>query len=160
MRTLAVLSIAFLSAAAAAAQSPVGPEWLGEWRLNVEKSVYNPGPAPYRRGRMKVAMVGDQVRFAYDLVLPRGGIQHLEWTGRFDGNDYLVQGVDDYVTYAYSAIDARTYSVVTKVDGRTVAVTTVTMSEDGRTLTSVTGGRNARGEEIVNTTVYEKVDVG
>ena len=150
-----VLLLAFLSAVPAA-QTPVGPEWLGEWRLNVGKSVYDPGPAPYRRGRMEVTMVGDQVRFAYDLVLPRGGVQHMEWTGRFDGNDYMVQGIDDYVTYAYTAIDARTFSVVTKVDQRTVAVTTVTMSEDGRTLTSVTGGRNARGEEIVNTTVYEK----
>jgi pimeloyl-ACP methyl ester carboxylesterase len=106
----------------------------------------------------KVVVVGEQVRFAYDLVLPRGGVQHLEWTGRFDGNDYLVQGVDDYVTYAYSAVDARTFTVVTKVDQRTVAVTTVTMSEDGRTLTSETAGRNARGEEIVNRTIYEKVE--
>jgi hypothetical protein len=156
MRCLVVLLIAFLSVVPAA-QSPGGPEWLGEWRLSLEKSIYNPGPPPYRRGRMEVTFIGDQVRFAYDLVLPRGGVQRMEWTGRFDGNDYMVQGIDDYITYAYTPVDARTFSVVTKLDQRAVAVSTVTMSEDGTTLTSVTGGTNARGEEIVNTTVYEKV---
>lgn len=139
------------------AELPVPPEWLGEWRLNVEGSQYVPGPPPYRRGRMKVDVIGDQVRFAYDLVLPRGGTQHMEWTGRFDGQDYMVQGVDDYVTYAYTPEGERTYTVVTKVDGRTIAVSKVEMSADGRTLTTTTGGRNPRGQEIVNTTVYEKV---
>ena len=36
------------------------------------------------------------------------------------------------------------------------AVASVTIAADGRTLTTTTKGRNARGQELVNTTVYEK----
>jgi hypothetical protein len=156
MRIRLVLLIAFLSVALPV-RAQVPPALLGEWRLSVEKSVYVPGPAPYRRGTMVVEMLGDQVRFSYDLVRPRGGTQHMEWTGRFDGSDYMVQGVDDYVTYAYTMVDANTYEVVTKLEGETAAVSRVTISPDGRTVTTTTGGKNPRGEEITNTTVYEKV---
>jgi hypothetical protein len=157
MRIAAVLLIAFLSCVPEAHAQSAPETWVGTWALNVEKSVYNPGPGPYRRGAMTVEIVGDQVRFAYDLVMQRGGVQHMEWTGRFDGEDYMVQGVDDYVTYAYSPVSDREYQVVTKVDRQIVAISTVTVSADGRTLTTSTGGRNARGDEITNVTVYEKV---
>ena len=157
MRIAAVLLIAFLSCVPDAHAQSAPESWVGRWVLNVEKSVYNPGPGPYRRGAMTVEMIGGQVRFAYDLVLQRGGVQHMEWTGRFDGEDYMVQGVDDFVTYAYQPVSEREYQVITKVDGRMVAMSTVTVSPDGRTLTTTTGGRNARGDEITNITVYEKV---
>jgi len=35
----------------------------------------------------------------------------------------------------------------------------VTISPDGRTLTTTTRGGNARGQEITNSTVYEKTGV-
>ena len=156
MRCRAVLLIAFLSLASAAPEAQNPDEWVGLWTLNLAKSVYNPGPGPYARGTMKVETLEDTLRFSYDLVRPRGGVQHMEWTGKFDGIDYMVQGVDDFITYAYTRIDDRTYDVVTKVDGRIAATSRVTLSPDGRTLTTTTGGRNARGDEITNTTVYEK----
>lgn len=155
MRFRAVLLIAFLSVAPAAQAQNI-EAWAGVWTLNLSKSVYNPGPAPYGRASMTVEAREDRIHFAYTLVGRRGGVQRMEWTGKFDGMDYMVQGVDDYVTYAYTRIDDRTYEVVTKVDGRVAAVSRVTLSADGRTLTTATGGRNAQGEEITNTTVYEK----
>jgi hypothetical protein len=100
----------------------------------------------------------DNVRFSYDFVHLRGGVQHMEWTGLFDGRDYMVQGADENVTYAYKRIDDRTYEIVAKLDARITAVASVTLSPDGRTLTTVTRGKNARGQEVTNTTVYEKID--
>jgi hypothetical protein len=132
-------------------------DWLGVWRLNLDKSVYNPGPAPYKRATMNVERLGDKVRFSYDFVHLRGGVQHLEWTGRFDGKDYMVQGIDEYMTYAYKQLDARTYEIVAKADGRVAAVATVTISPDGRTLTTVTRRKNARGQDITNTTIHDKL---
>lgn len=108
---------------------------------------------------MKVQTLdGDRVRFSYDFVYPRGGLQHVEWDGRFDGRDYMVQGADEYVTYAYRQTGARTYEITAKLDSRVTAVATVTMSSDGRTLTTTTRGGNARGQEMTNTTVYERTD--
>jgi hypothetical protein len=128
--------------------------WFGVWSLNLDKSVYNPGPAPYKRASMKVERADDSVRFSYDFVHLRGGVQHLEWTGRFDGKDYMVQGIDEYMTYAYKQLDARTYEIVAKADGQVAAVATVTISPDGRTLTR---RKNARGQDITNTTIYDKI---
>jgi hypothetical protein len=132
-------------------------EWFGTWRLNLEKSVYSSGPPPYRRATMTVQPLdGGRVRFSYDFVYPRGGLQHVEWDGRFDGNDYIVQGTDEYVTYAYRQTGARTYEITAKLDSRVTAVATVTMSDDSRTITTSTRSGNVRGQEMTNTTVYEK----
>jgi hypothetical protein len=99
---------------------------------------------------------GGRMRFSYDFVYPRGGVQHVEWDGRFDGNDYIVQGADEYVTYAYRQTGARTYEITAKLDSRVTAVATVTISADGRTMTTSTRSGNAQGREVTNITVYEK----
>ena len=131
--------------------------WFGTWRLNLEKSVYQPGPAPYKRATMTVARVEGKVRFSYDFVHLRGGVQHLEWTGSFDGKDYIVQGADEYITYAYKQVRDRAYEIVAKTDGRVAAVAMVTLSSDGRTLTTVTRRKNSLGQNLTTTTVHERV---
>jgi hypothetical protein len=100
---------------------------------------------------------GGMVRFSYDFVLPRGGVQHLEWIGRFDGKDYMVQGADEYLTYAYRQTSERTYEITAKLDTRVTAIAALTLSPDGRLLTSTTRGRNARDQDVLNVTVYEKI---
>ena len=89
------------------------------------------------------------------MVRPRGGVSHLEWTGRFDGSDYPVQGVEEVVTYAYQRIDGRTYDVITKVDGRPAATSRAVLSADGRSITTTTAGRDSRGVDVTTITVYE-----
>jgi hypothetical protein len=90
------------------------------------------------------------------MVHPRGGVTHLEWTGRIDGTDYPVQGIDEVLTYAYRPAKEGSYEVVVKFDGRVTAVSEVTLSTDGRTMTTTTRGKGARGQDVVTRTVYEK----
>jgi histidinol dehydrogenase len=134
----------------------VDTAWLGEWRLNLARSSYSPGPAPYVRASYRIESHLDGIRVVYEMVRPRGGVTHLEWTGRFDGQDYAVQGVEESVTYAYRQVDARTYEVVTKVDGRVAATSRAVLSADGRSITTTTAGRDGRGEPVATVTVYEK----
>ena len=94
------------------------------------------------------------------MVRPRGGVTHLEWTGQFDGRDYPVQGVEEYVTYAYQEIDGRTYDVITKVDGRPAATSRAVLSADGQSITTTTAGRDSRGLDVTTVTVYEKQSSG
>jgi hypothetical protein len=98
-----------------------------------------------------------RVRISYDFVYRRGGVQHVEWDGRFDGNDYIVQGADEYVTYSYRQTGASTFEITAKLNSRVTAVAAVTISPDGRTLTTTTRSGNASGP-IISTTVYEKTD--
>jgi hypothetical protein len=143
------------SSVTAAAQSY--EPWLGEWRLDVDRSTYSPGPPPYKRAMFRIEPLGDGVRVIYEMVRPRGGVIHMEWDGKFDGQEYPVQGLEEHVTYAYTRIDDRTYDIVARMDGRVAAASRTALSADGRTITTITTGRDAQGREAKTVTVYEKV---
>ena len=144
-----IISLAFVLLVAAHASAQVPDAWLGAWTLNVGRSIYVPGPAPYKRATYRIERLDDGFRVVYDMVHPRGGTTHLEWTGRMDGRDYALQGVDQAITYAYTAMATRegAWDIVVKIDGRVAARSRVTLSADGRTMTTTTGA---------STTIYEK----
>lgn len=152
----AAVAAAALLVTPVAADVSIDPGWFGLWRLNLQRSTYRPSPPPYRRATYRIEPQGERVRVVYDMVRPRGGLTHLEWTGAFDGRDYPVQGVEEAVTYAYRRIDDRTYDVVTKVDGRAAATSRVVLSADGRSITTTTAGRDSRGVDVTTITVYER----
>ena len=150
--TLAVMTAG--GVAVTADDAAVPPAWLGIWALNVERSDYGAAPAPYKRATYRIEPAGDGMRVVYDMVHPRGGTTHLEWTGRMDGRDYALQGVDQAITYAYTALGDGAHEIVVKIDGRVAARSRVSLSPDGRTMTTrtTTAGR----QPAVITTVYEK----
>jgi hypothetical protein len=134
------------------------PEELlyGTWRLDLQRSSYGERP-PFRRVTFRVAPQEDGVRITYDTVGLRGGVIHLEWNGKFDGRDYIVQGVDQYVTNAYRQIDDLTYENVVRVDGRLTATTRITISPDRRTVTSVST-ESMDGQTRTVTTVWQRLE--
>jgi len=146
MRPL-IISLALVLLTAPRADAQVPEAWLGSWALNVAKSTYVPGPAPYKRATYRIERLGDGFRVIYDMVHPRGGTTHLEWIGRMDGRDYPLQGVDQAITYAYVPIAGGACDVVVRIDGRVAARSRVTLSADGRTMITQTAG---------STTVYER----
>jgi len=130
--------------------------WIGTWRLNPSKSTSAPN-SPYKRVTSKIESWEGGLKVVYDMVGTRGGITHLEWNGRFDGKDYPVQGADEAMTNAYNRIDDRTYNIAIKRDGQMSATARVTVSSDGRTLTAVTTGKNAQGQNLSTTVVYDRL---
>lgn len=130
--------------------------WFGTWTLNVAKSAYTPGPPPYKRARYTIEPWNDGWKVTYDMVHPRGGITHLEWTGKLDGKEYPLQGMDQFMTYAYYPVREGSYEVTVRVDGHVVATSRVTLSADGKTMTTTTSGKDSRGQDVRTTTVYEK----
>src|SRR5262245_1118834 len=83
--------------------------WIGIWTLNLAKSTYSPTPPPFKRATRRIQQTDDRITIVDDIVGSRGGIVHLEWTGKFDGNEYPIQGVDVVLTNAYRRIDDRSY---------------------------------------------------
>lgn len=129
--------------------------WFGTWRLNQAKSTAN-GEARYKRTTSKIEPWKDGLKVTYDLVGVRGGVTHMEWTGRFDGKDYAVQGVEYVFTNAYTRLGDRSYQIVTKIDGAVASTATVEISPDGKTLTTLTTGRDAQGNTVSTTSVYDR----
>nr|UXE44165.1 hypothetical protein Hi04_10k_c1170_00012 [uncultured bacterium] len=111
-------------------QSPL----FGTWRVNLAKSKFAATPQ-YSRMTCRIEPAGDGLKVTYDIVGTRGGVTHLEWTGRFDGKDYALQGLEAEVTNAYSRIDDRTYTVIVKEDGHTTTTSTITISSDNKVMT-------------------------
>jgi hypothetical protein len=159
MRSLIISTALSLMAASGSAAGPgaaVPDAWLGEWVLNVGRSDYGGAPAPYKRATFHIELAGEGIRVVYDMVHPRGGTTHLEWTGRVDGRDYALQGVDQAITYAYSARGDGAHDIVVKIDGRVAARSRVVVSPDGRTMTTRTTTAGPGRQSTVSTTVYEK----
>src|SRR3977135_2407618 len=97
------------------------PGWFGTWSLNLTKSTYSPGPPPFKRATRRIEPSGSDIKIIDEMVRNRGGITHLEWTGKFDAKDYPVQGVELVLTNAYRHVDDRTYELIKKIDGEGVA---------------------------------------
>jgi hypothetical protein len=65
-----------------------------------------------------------------------------------------LQGVDQPITYAYTAAAGDAGDIVVKIDGRVAARSHVTMSDDGGTMTTTTTA--SAGGSPISTTVYER----
>jgi len=150
-----VLILALLAQSVSAGHQVIDA-WFGTWTLNLAKSVYEPGPPPYARAQYVIEPWKDGLKVTYDMVYPRGGTTHWEWTGKFDGQPYPLQGIDGYVTYAYQRVDDRTYDAVVRIDDRTAGVSRVTLAADGKSITTTTQGKDSTGRVVTTTTVYEK----
>src|SRR5262245_23964172 len=99
--------------------------WFGTWTLNFAKSGSNSQPSRYKRVTSRIEPWADGLKVSYDMVGIRGGVTHWEWAGKFDGQDYPMQGVDTVLTNSYRKIDDRSYEIVVKVDGAVVATSRV-----------------------------------
>lgn len=149
------LAVLVASATPSAAETP--KTWFGAWSLNIARSTYEPGPPPYKRATYVIEPWGtDGMKVTYDMVHPRGGTTHLEWQGRIDGKDYQLQGIDAFVTYAYNQVTAGVYETTVKMGGRVAAKSTVSVSADGKTMTTTTKGLDSSGRAVTTITVYEK----
>ena len=140
------------------ATTPAAPDapWFGTWLWDPSQSSSGTSAQRYKRITLKIEPWKDGLRVIYDMVGTRGGVNHIEWSGRLDGKDYPVQGVDYVLTNAYSLRSTNAYSITVKVDGRPGATAEVTVSADGETLTSITSERDPQGKDVQSTSVYTR----
>jgi hypothetical protein len=130
--------------------------WIGRWRQDLSRSAGRSEPPTYKRVTLRIEPAGENLRVTYDMVGVRGGRTHLEWTGRMDGRDYRVQGLDYVLTNAYRPVGARSYEIIVKVDGAPAATAVAIVSDDGRTMTVSTTERDQKGRTVESTAVYER----
>lgn len=151
---VSTLSLPYSSAAQAA------DPWVGTWRLNVARSTYSPGPAPKSSTLRIEAVAGGAQKHTFDGVNAQGQTTHSERIATFDGADVPVQAVMPPATAAstsaFRRIDARTFEVTGKVEGRLTTTNRIVVSADGKTMTQTTTGTNAQGQTVKNVAVYER----
>jgi hypothetical protein len=152
---IVLVALGLMLPATSRAQTSLAPEWFGTWRLDVARSTFVNAASRYVRGTWEIAHApDDRIIMRYDLVGTRGGVTHMEWTGRFDGADYRLQGPDAVVTYAYTLLDRTTLNLIVKVDGRVTATAHVVLAPNG-TITATTQAGSARGP-VTTVSVYTR----
>jgi hypothetical protein len=128
---------------------------VGTWKLNLAKSKYIPGPAPFE-STLKIEPETNGLKFTFHGTDAEGKPVDFEFSPRFDGKDYRVTGLPEADMIVLKRINENTIETVTKKAGKPVMTTRSVVSKDGKTRTSTQKGTNAKGERVNNTIVYEK----
>jgi len=129
--------------------------WIGTWKLNVAKSKYTPGPGPKSQTlKFEASPVG--ITLTAEGVNAEGAATKSSYTSKFDGKDVAWAGNPDADMAAPKRVDDNTYTNTWKRGGKAVMTAKVVVSKDGKTLTVNQTGKNAKGEAISTTGVYEK----
>jgi len=152
-RLLILSTIAFCFAVSGAFAADV---FSGNWKVNLAKSKYDPGPPPKGPNYSKLEAMDGGLKFTNDGVNAEGKPTHSEWSGKFDGKDNPVKGDAARDTAALKKIDDHTFEITNKKGGKVVGVIRAVFSRDGKTRTQTGQGTNAQGVKTNNTVVYEK----
>jgi hypothetical protein len=129
--------------------------WLGTWKLNVEKSKVSPGPAP-KSLTLKFEASQGATTLTSDGVNAEGKATHGKYSSKWDGKDVPWEGNPDADTAAPKKVDDNSYENVWKKGGKVTVNAKAVVSKDGKTLTVSQTGKNAKGETVNSTIVFEK----
>ena len=143
-RRSAVSLVACALAAAVVVHAQVRPDpFAGTWKLDVDNSVFDPGPAPISR-TMTIVAVDNGVSHQIDSMVPLGGMTktavNFSYTAKFDGTDAPVMGSSNLETVSIKRIDARTIERTGKTRSVLIETCSMKVSPDGKRLTMMIKG--------------------
>jgi hypothetical protein len=152
-KALVVLAVLGLSGSLWAAD-PI----IGTWKMNVASSkVDDPNYKMPKSETWGVVIQQDAIKITFDGVSAQGRAYHIEYTGKWDGKDVPVTGDPTAEAFARKEIDTNIIEfVLKKKPGMVPEAWRVTISNDGKTLTSLGKMKGADGQEINATFVYDK----
>ena len=151
VRTIALTVAVCLVAGAVGFASDVN---LGTWKLNEAKSKFPPGAS--KNTTVVYEAAGDNLKATVDGVDGSGKPTHSEWTGKFDGKDYPVTGDPASDTRSLKKIDARTFDLTSKKDGKVTVTGRIVVAVDGKSRTLTTNWTDSMGKKVKSTAVYDK----
>lgn len=130
--------------------------FVGTWKLIPEKSTFEKeSPPPPPGVTMTYSKQGDVVTVTASVPLPDGTKRNIIHTETYDGQAHdRYEGKPNGETLTHRRVDERTVETVWRKNDKPTAITTRTVSPDGRTLTSVV--RSPGKSEPDNVMVYEK----
>ena len=128
---------------------------VGTWRLNLDKSSFDPGPGP--KGQMRIYVhSGDTEKLTARGVGPDGKPTLVQYSARYDGKDYPITGSAGGDHISLRRIDAHTTESTEKRGDQVTIVATRTVSGDGKTLTVVHKGTAPSGQSLNHRMVFDR----
>jgi hypothetical protein len=132
--------------------------FIGVWKLSAEKSKYEAGGAPKSFTRTYEDRGGGTIFMTTDVTMPQGSARAYV-VYRRDGKPYpeAAVGAESIRMITVKAVNPRTEDIYFIVDGKpSEKPNTVTISDDGMTMTQVVIGKNSKGQPFTNTVVYDR----
>jgi hypothetical protein len=134
---------------------------VGTWKLDVEKSKFSPGPPP-KSATLVIEAQGDSLKTSYQEIEADDSHAGYEYTAALDGKDYPLAGssrpecLRGAETVSIRRDTSHAYGGMFKKSGQVVMTSMTSVSKDGKTLKLVVNGANAKGEQVILTTVWDK----
>jgi hypothetical protein len=128
---------------------------IGSWTLNLERSKYDPGPAPKSDVR-KYEASADGTKATVEATPASGSPNKVTYTAKLDGKDYPISGSPTFDTIAITRIDSSTVEVTLKKGGKMAQTGRYVVSKDGKTMTGTVNGTDANGKPVHNLVVFDK----
>lgn len=128
-------------------------QFIGTWKINSAKS--GPMPPP-KSGIVKIEARENGLKVAFDYKSADGKVTRTEYTAKYDGKDYPVTGNANVEAVALARTDANTIEAAWKKGGTVIERDRGVVSNDGKTLTVTSKGKNVQGQEINNIIVFDK----
>ena len=151
IRTIALtLAFCFLGAAACLAADPQ----MGTWKLNESKSKITPGTL--KNTHVVYSSMFGEVKIKSDGIDANGKPIHVEWSGKFDGKDYPVNGDPNSDARSYMKVNERTLTTSNKKNGKVTVTGQIVVSPDGKGRTVTLTGTAPKGKKFKNVAVYDK----
>lgn len=128
--------------------------WVGTWKLDASKTAYTKG-APAKDVTLTIEEQGDNYQVTATGTNSDGSPISVKYTIPKKGGAGQVQ------EGPYDAISTKRISGTVRENtymkgGQEVAMRRSVVSKDGKTLRTTVKGKNAQGEEVAGTDVYEK----
>jgi hypothetical protein len=127
---------------------------FGTWKLNTAKSKFAPGTAPTNT-TVTIEAAGQAIKVTTRTTRMSGKVVETHYTAYYDGMDYPVEGTADYDTVSLKRNGA-TVEGTRKKGGKVVQLYQRVISEDRKTMTVATTGRDAEGHTLNSVAVYER----
>jgi hypothetical protein len=134
----------------------------GVWKLDVEKSKFNPGPGP-KSATLTIDASGAGVKTTYDEIEADDSHIGYEYsTTEGDGKDCPVSGaartalLGGAETVVVRHAGSNSLVVHFMKSGQIVATNNTVVSKDGKTLKITSQGADAKGQPLSSMTVWNK----
>jgi len=149
--TAAILGVSVFLQSSLFAQSK--DAFVGKWTLDPDKSQFTPGPGPFDR-TMMFEIKNGSLHHLTDTKNANGGIATIDYTAKFDGGDYPIDGTG-LDTVSLKRDDANTIERVGKVRQMPSETCMMKISPDGKTLTMTVKG-SYNGATYSSMQVYKR----
>ena len=129
----------------------------GTWKVNLEKSKYDPGPAP-KSAAIATITIADGV----ETYKSEGGTDaqgnpiSSSFTAKIDGPDAPVVGISYADTIKIKKVNAHHYVNYLKKNDKVVMTVHVAIAEDGKSRTVSFEGKDQSGTPVHNKIWYDK----